>query len=525
MTSGFVRKSSLIAALAFVACGKDSSGPVAVPTSVALAAGAAQTATVGTVVTPALTFSVKDQNGNSLAGVPVTITVTGGGTVSGAPTTTSGGETSIGTWTLGTLVGVNTLTIKAGSLAPTTFSITTIAGAPTQIIPVTGGGQNAFAGATLAPILVKVADKFGNGISGSLVTITVSSGGGAVLPATGTTDTGGLLGGITWTLGKSALPQTLSLVSGSVVGTIPALVSTSYGLEVRYFGGDPTPAVKAAFDNAAARIKGAIVGAVGPVVLTDLFIGDPAGHPNTDCGVTGVTLNETVPGIIIYAQIKPIDGVGKILGSAGPCIIRNTSQLTIIGVMNFDSDDLAKLLENNSLEPVILHEMSHVIGFGTLWTRPAILLLAGEGGPNPRFTGPKATAQCTLAGGTTLCTGGVAVENCTGIPNCGAGTQDSHWREGSGTTIPGFKTELMTGFISGATFNPYSNMTIQSFADMGYVVNGLAADPYTVPSPTLRALLQLDSPSMSVNLLESETIRHPQAMVSRSGVITRIERQ
>lgn len=523
MISGLVRKSSLIAALVFVGCGKDSIGPAAVPTSVAVASGTAQSAVAGSVVTPALSFSVKDQNGNPLAGIPVTITVTGGGTLTGSPTTTTSGETSIGVWTLGTIVGVNTVTIKAGSLAPITFSITTVAGPPTQIIAVSGGGQTAPAGSTLAPITVKVADQFGNGVAGRPVTITVIAGGGAVSPAAGTTDASGQLGGIIWTLGKSALPQTLSVASGSIAGTVAAVVKTSYNLEVRYFGGDPTAEVKSAFNNSAARIKGAIIGTLGPVPFDNVPLGDSS-QPRTNCGVTGVTLNETVQDVIIYAQIKPIDGPGKILGSAGPCLIRSTSKLTIIGVMQFDSEDLEALAASGRLEQVILHEMSHVVGFGTLWTQKTPFVLVGEGGPDPRFTGAGATAACTQAGGTTLCTGGVAVENCTGIPDCGAGTRDSHWREGISTT-PGFKTELMTGFINRVDLNPYSNITIQSFADIGYEVNGLAADPYTVPSPTLRALFQLDSPSASINLLQGERIRLPRAMVSRSGRITPMERQ
>ncbi len=521
MISGFVRKSSLIAALVFVGCGKDSSGPAAVPTSVAVASGTAQSAIAGSVVTPALSFSVKDQNGNPLAGIPVTITVTGGGTLTGSPPATTTGETSIGVWTLGTIVGVNTVTIKAGSLAPITFSITTVAGPPTQIIAASGGGQNAPAGSTLAPITVKVADQFGNGVAGRPVTITVLDGGGAVAPVSGTTDASGQFGGITWTLGKSALPQNLSVSSGPIVGKVPAVVSTAYTLEVRYFGGDPTPEIKAAFDNAAGRIKGAIVGTLGGVPFNNVALGDPA-QPNTNCGVTGVTLNEVVRDVIIFAQIKPIDGPGKILGQAGPCLVRNTSRLTIIGVMQFDSEDLAALAANNGLEPVILHEMSHVVGFGTLWDEKTPSLLAGPGSPDPRFTGPKAQVECSVAGGTTLCAGGVAVENCVGIPNCGAGTQDSHWREGS-STIPGFRTELMTGFISRSILNPYSTMTIQSFADLGYTVNALAADAYSVPGPSLRALLQLDD--AGVNLLSGESIRHPKAMVSRTGAVTPMDKQ
>ena len=522
MITGFVRKSSLIAAFVFVGCGKDSVGPVAVATSVSIAPNVVQTAAVGSVVNPPITFSVKDQNGNIMAGVPVTITVSGG-TLTGAPTTTSSGETSIGTWTLGTTVGVNTVTIKAGDLAPITFSITTVAGSPAQIIVTGGQGQQAPAGSTLSPITIKVADQFGNGVGNRPVAIGVAEGGGVVSTVSGTTDASGQLGGIVWTLGKLALPQTLSVTSGSVTGLVPASVATSYSLEVRYFGasGEPAPNIKAAFDTAVARLRASITGAVGVVGFNNIPLGDPA-QPNTNCGVSGVTLNENVPGVIIFAQIKPIDGVGKILGSAGPCLIRQTSRLTVLGVMQFDSDDLANMAASNRLQLVILHEMSHVLGFGTLWGQKTPSLIADEGGPDPRFTGPKAQTECTLAGGTTLCTGGVAVENCTGIPNCGAGTQDSHWREGLGTTIPGFKTELMTGFI-GAGNNPFSNMSIQQFADLGYVVNSLAADPYNVPIPTLQALLQLGGPTF--NIAGGETLLRAQATISPSGVVTRIERQ
>jgi len=43
-----------------------------------------------------------------------------------------------------------------------------------------------------------------------------------------------------------------------------------------------------------------------------------------------------------------------------------------------------------TLEAVILHEMLHVVGFGTMW--PTFGLLAGAGGANPTFTGARAAA-------------------------------------------------------------------------------------------------------------------------------------
>ncbi len=518
MISGFVQKAALFSALALMGCGgKDSSGPEAIPTSLNVANGAAQTAIAGSVVAPALTFSVKDQNGNSLAGVPVTITVTaGGGTITGSPTTTSSGETSIGTFTLGTLVGVNTVTIKAGNLAPVTFSITTVAGPPTQISAVSGGGQSAPAGTAISGIVIKVADQFGNGVAGRPVTIQVIDGGGAVSLASGTTDASGQLSGITWTLGKSALPQRLSIASGAIANTVSATVATAYSLEVRYFGGDPTPEVRTAFDNSAARIRGAITGSLPSVVFTNR---DLSGSQS--CGVPAV-LNETVPGVVIFAQVHPIDGPGKVLGAAGPCLIRSTSRLTVIGVMEFDEVDLAGLVASKRLEDVILHEMLHVVGFGTLWDQKTPSLLVGAGGPDSRFIGATAIQACSEAGGTTLCAGGVAVENCVGLSNCGGGTRDSHWREGT-TTLPGFRTELMTGFVSGAGIpNPFSNMSVQSLGDLGYVVNANASDPYTVPSPTLRALFQLDGSS---DPSQWERVRFPIATVTRTGTIQPLERQ
>jgi hypothetical protein len=54
----------------------------------------------------------------------------------------------------------------------------------------------------------------------------------------------------------------------------------------------------------------------------------------------------------------------------------------------------------------------------------------------------------------------VPVEDCVGIPGCGAGTINSHWKE------PTFRNELMTGYLN-AGINPFSKMTIQSLADLG----------------------------------------------------------
>jgi hypothetical protein len=54
------------------------------------------------------------------------------------------------------------------------------------------------------------------------------------------------------------------------------------------------------------------------------------------------------------------------------------------------------------------------------------------------------------------------------------GTADAHWREST------FQSELMTGYVNRGGM-PLSAITVGSLADLGYVVNPFAADPFTVP--------------------------------------------
>ncbi|HSE46987.1 MAG TPA: leishmanolysin-related zinc metalloendopeptidase, partial [Gemmatimonadales bacterium] len=201
--------------------------------------------------------------------------------------------------------------------------------------------------------------------------------------------------------------------------------------------------------------------------------------------------------LLIFVALVPIDGVGKILGQAGPCFIRSSNRLTIIGIMKFDTADLANMQTNGTLDDVILHEMGHVLGFGSIWEDPSIDLLVTPSLTTAQHTGcnpppPPPTNPCTVPpptcdthfsgaiaisafnsqnGGNTYTGAKVPVEN-----TCGVGTADSHWREAV------FDNELMTGFISG-TPNPMSRTTIASLQDLGYAVNVSEADAFTIPSP------------------------------------------
>ncbi|MFO0845255.1 MAG: pre-peptidase C-terminal domain-containing protein [Gemmataceae bacterium] len=231
----------------------------------------------------------------------------------------------------------------------------------------------------------------------------------------------------------------------------PPTSSTSGGFDIQVaIGGGLTASQQAAFEQAAARWEQIITG--------DL--------PNATYA------GQVVDDLLIQASGVAIDGVNGILGQAGPDAFRSGTLLPYHGVMQFDTADLASLEQRGQLVSVIMHEMGHVLGIGTIWQQRG--LLAGAGTSNSRFTGAAATAQYNAIFGTTATA--VPVEN-TG----GSGTRDSHWRESV------FGAELMTGFLNSGVTNPLSRVTVASLADLGYQVNLAAADPYTPPGAGLRA--------------------------------------
>ncbi len=225
-----------------------------------------------------------------------------------------------------------------------------------------------------------------------------------------------------------------------------------------------TTAERSAFENAASRWSSIITQGL-PSITASIAQGACSGLPTT-------AFNGVINDLRIAVEVIPMDGPGGILGQGGPCLVRSSDGLPAFGIMEFDSADLATLQSQGLLQDTILHEMGHVLGFGTLWGT----LLTGKGTTNPRFVGAQAEQAWHALGGS----GGVPVENCLDannnpIPNCGAGTEDGHWREAI------FGNELMTGFLNSGV-NPLSRVTIGSLADLGYSVDESKADPYSLPA-------------------------------------------
>jgi hypothetical protein len=277
-------------------------------------------------------------------------------------------------------------------------------------------------------------------------------------------------------LSGAVLLAGIVIVSGCSDSSGPTPPASEYKIDLRFFGRTLTASQQALFTNAKTRLESIITGTVPQVNANGA---DPA-----TCGATGVAkLNETIPGLVIYASIDSIDGRGKILAEAGPCYIRTSNgqndYRTSIGIIKIDSADINTLAGSGHLQQVITHEMMHVVGFGTFWDSTSTKLLINYGA-NVSYIGAGGIAGCKAIGGNNICATSVPVEGSQGSE----GTVNSHWREST------FGNELMTGFLNSGT-NPLSVMSIRSLEDLGYTVNSAVADAY--PDANTRVVISLRS--------------------------------
>lgn len=438
---------------------------------------------VASAVAPNPSVVVRDAFQNAIAGVAVTFTsAAGNGTVTGATKTTdSTGAATVGSWTLGTPAGAQILTASVNGIMPLTISTNALAGAAAAMNINGGNNQSGQTSTTLstAPSVI-VQDQFGNRVAGAAVSFVIVSGGGSLTGANTTTNSSGVAAVGSWTLGASAGSNTLSARTAGVNASTftanataapvappppvaPPSNPTAYNITVRYVV-PPTVRQQQAVDKAVARWQQVIRGD-----LTDVPINSTAGQ----CGPNSPAINQTVDDILVLVDFSTIDGPGNILGQAGPCLIRSSNRLTIVGSLNLDAADLSGMESNGLIDDVVLHEIGHVLGIGSLWQDKGMLSFAQS--DSVTFTGGLAGSAFSSMGGITFPGRPVPVENCVGISGCGDGTRDSHWRE----RVMG--RELMTGYVSPpGTPNPLSRITIQSLADLGYTVDSNAADNYSV---------------------------------------------
>src|SRR6267378_8524718 len=183
-----------------------------------------QTATAGQAVSTPPAVRVADQYGNPIPGTPVTFALTGallGSLTPSNATTDSSGVARVGSWTLATLAGLNTLDATAPGLAgsPTTFSATGIITTATNMVLSAGDGQSGVVGALLpTAYAVAVKDVVGLPVQNVPVHWAVGPAGGSMNPATSATDASGIARS-TRTLGPGVGAQTATASVGGLSGS------------------------------------------------------------------------------------------------------------------------------------------------------------------------------------------------------------------------------------------------------------------------------------------------------------------
>jgi uncharacterized protein YjdB len=375
-------------------------------------------------------------------------------------------------------------TITASVTAPSgqvvTASLPYVALAPVAALTVLPRRVDLAVGAA-APLLPVALDAAGSRLS-RRVTFATTNPAAARVGASA----GGGSGGQALLEGVAAGTATVTATSSfrgrnTVTATVPVAVAPvaqgPFRIDLR-FDGSVNPAYAAVFQQAAAFWESVITEPLPPYpVALDAGV----------CGNDHPAVNTTTTGVIIGVRVDSIDGAGKVLGSAGPCDLRDgpggTLSLPAFGTMRFDSADVGGYVRTGRAYDLIRHEMGHVLGVGSLWrfaiypaTAPLVVdrntrvvAYVGPGGVEASatlgFTPPDATAPVEDQGG--------------------PGTANAHWRE----TVYG--SELMTGFLNSGG-NPASRVTVRALADLGYAVNLAAAEaflPASLASASVREAL------------------------------------
>jgi len=175
-----------------------------------------QTAVLGRPLPEPVVVRVLDPNDVAVPNATVTMSASGGGTVTPGTATTDVDGRVTATWTMGSSVGAQTLTASlVGPQGSPSVTFSATATGATRIVKVGGDGQQAFAGSMLPqPLRVLVTGANDQPVLGVVVSF---QGDGTAIPATATTNASGEAT-VQWTLppstGGKSMVASITTASG-----------------------------------------------------------------------------------------------------------------------------------------------------------------------------------------------------------------------------------------------------------------------------------------------------------------------
>ena len=237
--------------------------------------------------------------------------------------------------------------------------------------------------------------------------------------------------------------------------------SLQYNIEVQFVGDWPDD-LKAVFIAAADYLASLVDGDLEDAV-------DGAGNVYDD--------------LVITADLDAIDGVGGVLGEAGPTGLRSDTGLPAVGEMRFDEADAQAYYDAGQFDDIVLHEMMHVMGLGTLWDYYGLVTTTVDDNGTKKPTDDTVTSIYTGDAGNTAYNANYIADDDFLLVETdgGSGTAGGHWDEET------YYDELMTGYIGyTAADGSYdatsylSDWSVASLEDLGYVLtsgaSGIADD-------------------------------------------------
>lgn len=241
-----------------------------------------------------------------------------------------------------------------------------------------------------------------------------------------------------WETSTGRYQVSVSQLSGAVAST-PGNDTSRFNVTVQYQGSTASSQVQQAINEAVSRIEDVVTGDLPSFNLNGRLIDD----------------------VLITVRLRFIDGPGGTLAQAAPTAFRSTgAQLPSAGFVEFDVSDINSQFALNAFSGLALHEMIHVLGFGSQGFRSRDLASGN------RYDGITALTEFRK----------LSNPNATFIPledSGGTGSAGSHWEDGL------FFGEIMGAFYSRGEPSALSRISVAALADLGYQVNLNGADPFT----------------------------------------------
>ncbi len=245
-----------------------------------IAPGAARTLTfttqptsaaAGATLSPPVRVRVTDAFGNGVAGTPVNVAMTDGTPLTGTVSATSNtaGFATFGTLS-STVAGPHTLTASSGSLTPAVSASFTVTSGGVASLAFVSQPADARAGTTLSPApRVRVSDVYGNRVSGSTITLTLTGGGTLAGSVTMASDSEGVATFADLMMDRAG-SHTLVASSGTVSTTSAAFTITPAAPAALAFAVEPSDAVAgtAIAPGVQVRVTDAFANAVPDAVVS-----------------------------------------------------------------------------------------------------------------------------------------------------------------------------------------------------------------------------------------------------------------